>query len=176
MSKENVEQVVEEQVIEETTVEETTEIDVDALVKSERSKAKYEVLKELGIKNVKEGKELVAKGLQYETTSTTLNEIQVEYESMKVENEQFKADKLYNDTSIKLLASGFNPERLEGIKPLINSELDVEGNVESIRGTFPELFIDSKRVSTTTPSKATTQDTKTEAQKYFERRLQQKLK
>lgn len=161
-----------EKQVEETTVEETTEVvDVEKVVQSERSKAKFEVLNELGIKNVKDGKTLVEKGMQYDETATKLSEIQVELETLQQENSVFKSEKKYNDTSIKLMADGFNPERLEGIKPLVDNEKTVEENVENIRELFPELFIQPKKSTTTTPRKSETQDAKTEAQKYFERQM-----
>ena len=65
MSKE-----VNEQAVETATVQETENVDVDVdfekRIKSEVSKAQHKLLQDLGISNVKEGKELFEKGRNYE--------------------------------------------------------------------------------------------------------------
>lgn len=170
MSKE-----VNEQAVETATVQETENVDVDVdfekRIKSEVSKAQHKLLQDLGISNVKEGKELFEKGRNYEE----LVPIKEKYETLQKEHENFKSDYeglskdvVYNQASIKLLKEGFNPERLESIKPLIKVEAEVDEEVERIKQTFPELFLKGTTKKSTVPQREEDENL-TEAEKYIKR-------
>lgn len=102
---------------------------------------------------------------EYETQLTTLK---TELDNAKQENTTFMGEKLYNETSVKLLTKGFKPDRLEGIKPLIDGSKNADENAESIKTIFPELFGDNKRITTTTPSNEPPEIPKTEAERYIQ--------
>ncbi len=99
---------------------------------------------------------------------TQLNELKTELDTTRQENTTFKGEKLYNETSVKLLTKGFKPDRLEGVKPLIDGEKSADENAENIQTLFPELFGDNRRTTTTTPSETPPEIPKTEAERYFQ--------
>ena len=101
----------------------------------------------------------------------TVLDFQKQINELSSENTTFKNEKLYNETNLQLLAEGFNPDRLEGIKPLISIEKNAMENVEVIKGSFPELFSASSVFTTTKPREDGKTKVKTEAQKYFESRM-----
>lgn len=154
MNKENLEQVIETSVeVEETkglnveteTVEQTQvtdpkveEVDIDKLLQSTSSKAKHELLKEIGLGSVKEIKEAIEKGLGVDDVKTELEEL--------------RAEKTFSQASLELLKLGFNPDRLESIKPLLNVEGTVDEKVDRIKKELPELFLNKRTYSKTIPN------------------------
>lgn len=152
--------------------------EIDKALKEKETTLKRELSKTYGVNLFEEDVEKAYgndKFIKKESYNTKVNEyeeqlkaLKGEVETFKQENETFKGEKLYNETSVKLITKGFNPDRLNGIRPLIDGEKSADENVENISTIFPELFGDSKRISTTTPSPKPPQSPKTEAEKYIE--------
>lgn len=76
-----------------------------------------------------------------------LNELKAEKESfeqqfntIKEDAEKYQKEKVYNEVSVKLLTEGFNPQRLEVVKPFVSGE-NTDEIVEKIKTSLPELFI-----------------------------------
>ena len=166
MSKENETQTVEVpvEVKEEQTIKVPAEDpkDIEKLIQSERSKAKFEILKEIGYENVREIKELTEKGALYK-------ELETKYQELEKAKETFENERKTYDSSLNLVSVGFNPERLH----LIKNELtgNAEEDVTNIKEKYPEMF---QKVVKKGPFPDTDEDTKkTEAQLYIERRKKQ---
>lgn len=166
MSKENETQTnkVPVEVKEEQTIKVPAEEpkDIEKLIQSERSKAKFEILKEIGYENVREIKELTEKGALYK-------ELETKYQELEKEKESFENERKTYDSSLNLVSVGFNPERLH----LIKNELtgNAEEDVTNIKEKYPEMF---QKVVKKGPFPGDEEDTKkTEAQLYIERRKKQ---
>lgn len=76
----------------------------------------------------------------YEERQSRVLELETENNELKESQTSLKTNSLINETSIGLLANGFNPERIDSAKPLINTSESKEENVERIKLAFPELF------------------------------------
>lgn len=166
MSKENETQTnkVPVEVKEEQTIKVPAEDpkDIEKLIQSERSKAKFEILKEIGYENVREIKELTEKGALYK-------ELETKYQELEKEKESFENERKTYDSSLNLVSVGFNPERLH----LIKNELtgNAEEDVTNIKEKYPEMF---QKVVKKGPFPGDDEDTKkTEAELYIERRKKQ---
>lgn len=109
---------------------------------------------------------LLAQNQEYETKLTEFNEQVTTFEK---EKETFRFEKEIGDINIQLLSQGFNPDRLESIKPNLIGEGSVEEKVERIKSGFPELFADGRRFSNTTPKKQFGV-AQTDAEKFFQER------
>jgi len=136
--------------------------DIEKLIQSERSKAKFEILKEIGYENVREIKELTEKGALYK-------ELETKYQELEKEKESFENERKTYDSSLNLVSVGFNPERLH----LIKNELtgNAEEDVTNIKEKYPEMF---QKVVKKGPFPGDDEDTKkTEAELYIERRKKQ---
>lgn len=136
--------------------------DIEKLIQSERSKAKFEILKEIGYENVREIKELTEKGALYK-------ELETKYQELEKEKESFENERKTYDSSLNLVSVGFNPERLH----LIKNELtgNAEEDVTNIKEKYPEMF---QKVVKKGPFPDTNEDNKkTEAELYIERRKKQ---
>lgn len=164
----------------ETTVQETekqeVDVDIEKRIKSEVSKAQHKLLQDLGISNVKEGKELLTKAKEneeYKPFKEQYETLNVKYEELEKETNDLRIANEYNEVSVKLLGENFNPERLESIKPLLNGEGTVEEKVERIKNQLPELFLKPSERRSTIPQE---EDVNlTEAQKYFQQRRKQRI-
>src|SRR5690554_507930 len=136
--------------------------DIEKLIQSERSKAKFEILKEIGYENVREIKELTEKGALYK-------ELETKYQELEKAKESFENERKTYDSSLNLVSVGFNPERLH----LIKNELtgNAEEDVTNIKEKYPEMF---QKVVKKGPFPGDDEDTKkTEAELYIERRKKQ---
>lgn len=77
---------------------------------------------------------------QFEQEKTTYEE---RIKALQEDAEKNIKEKAFNEVSLKLLTDGFNPERLEVIKPFINDGTTDEV-VETIKSKLPELFNSNK--------------------------------
>lgn len=88
-----------------------------------------------------------------------LKEVETERDSFKTKvdelnnmTEQYKTEKVYNEVSIKLLQEGFNPQRLEVVKPFVSGE-NTDEIVGKIKTSLPELFITNHKQQNLYPKK-----------------------
>lgn len=166
---------VEEQVIE-TTVEETTqesalptsEDDFKKAIQSASSKAKNEILKEIGIEKVADIKALIDKGNKYD-------EIYAEYEqlqSSKAEYEEklgaLETDRINYGIENGLLKIGMQTKRLERAKSIIINDLqngiELDTAINNLVNEFPEWLGGVRQVGADlTPDNSTL----TEREKYY---------
>ena len=143
--------------------------DVEKLIQSERSKAKFEILKEIGYENVREIKELTEKGALYKELETKHQELKTKHQELEKEKLAFENERKTYESSLNLVSVGFNPERLH----LIKNELtgNAEEDVTNIKEKYPEMF---QKVVKKGPFPGDNEDTKkTEAELYIERRKKQ---
>lgn len=119
---------------------------------------------------------LFIKREMFDEKVSALETLTKENEVLLSEKQELLKDKSYNEVSVGLLSAGFNPERLDGIRPLIKADLSIEENVNGIKAGFPELFSDGKRITTIVPGKREKGDEGlTDAEKFI-RSQQEKMK
>lgn len=87
----------------------TTEDELNKLLQSTGSKAKGEILKELGFKSVKEIKEAIQRGSNVDELTAQIETLTIERDTTKVENDTLKAD-IQSREDKKLLADNGIPE------------------------------------------------------------------
>lgn len=171
MSKEVADKVVEEQVTE-TTVNETTagedevvettqsafkvfdvEEEYNKTIQSERSKAKGELLKEIGYKSVAEIKEAIDKGLASEEQIQQLSGVAEERDNLKVQVKNYEDKEL-------LKTVGIPEENAEMFLKLLEAEQGDEPREEKALKLKEQLA--KLGVSVTVGSRKTKEDLKTD--------------
>lgn len=116
-----------------------TEDDFNKAIKSEQSKAKNELLKELGIKNVQEAKETFAKVGQLETQITEFQTKTTEWETK------------YTQVQEELVVTKFNvkpelkEEALTLAKAKVTAEMPLDKALEAVVAKLPHLVDTQKR-------------------------------
>lgn len=108
----------------------------------------------------------------YEALETTHKGLLEELEKYKKDVESFNQERISHEASIELLSQGLKPERLSGIKPLLEGEGTVEEKVNKIKTELPELFVSEVEERKHSP-KSDDSKVLTEAEKYFQQRKKQ---
>ena len=105
----------------------TTEDEYNNSIKSERSKAKNEILVELGLTNVAEGKEALTKA----------STLQTEFEAATT-----KASKLEENLALTKLgiADTYAEEALALAKPKVNDKMDLTAALTEVSKKFPVML------------------------------------
>lgn len=152
MSEQIIEEVVlEEEQVNETAVEETniqvsglptTEEDYKKAIQSASSKAKNEILKEIGIEKVADIKALIEKGNKYDEIYADYEKLQNDTTELNSKLETLTTDSLNFGIENGLLKIGMQTKRLERAKSIVIGELNngVELNtaIDNLIKEFPE--------------------------------------
>lgn len=142
-------ETVEETQVEETTVEETTtsglpttEEEFKRSIQSASSKAKNEILKEIGIEKVADIKALIEKGSKYDEILTEREALQKDKEEVEGKLQELSAQGVSMGIENGLLKIGLQTKRLERAKGIILNDLEkgveLEKAISNIIEEFPE--------------------------------------
>lgn len=116
-----------------------TEEDFNKVIKSEQSKAKNELMKELGIKNVQEAKETFAKVAQLETQ---INEFQTKTTEWETKYTQVAEELVITQFNIK---PELKEEALTLAKAKVTAEMPLNKALEAVVAKLPHLVDTQKR-------------------------------
>ena len=103
-----------------------TEDDYNNAIKSERSKAKNEILQELGIGNVKEGRDNMAKA----------SALQTQLDEIADKNSKLEENLILNKNGVK---EDFAQEALILAKGQVNDEVNLETALANVLNKFPTM-------------------------------------
>lgn len=168
------EQEVDETQVIETTVTETTsglptsEDEFKKAIQSASSKAKNEILKEIGIEKVADIKALIEKGSQYDEILTEREALLKGKEEAELKLQELSAQGVSVGIENGLLKIGLQTKRLERAKSIILNDLEkgieLDKAIENIVQEFPEWL---GGVGTVGADLNPDNSTLTEREKYF---------
>lgn len=137
------EPIVEKEQVENTTDPKlpTTEEELSKLLQSSSSKAKGEILKELGYKSVKDIKEAIAKGNNVEELNSTITNLTKEREALEAERNELKGTLLKRDNKKILRENGVPEELAETFLTFVDNNVqEGETREEAARRVKNTLF------------------------------------
>lgn len=125
--------------------------EVESLIKDKEMSVKKELSKKYGVNFFEQDVEkayendgFVKKSL-FEEKENILKTLTEEKSNLEKQLGELKQQNQYGDISVKLLSQGFNPERLEAIKPLVAGDGEIDEKIEKIKTSLPELFLTNKK-------------------------------
>lgn len=115
----------------------SSEEDFTKFTQSISSKAKNELLDEIGYKSVSEIKGVVEKGSQYDEVSNKYTEIETKYNSVLAESEKLKVDLLTTKYNIN---DEFKDEFVTLAKSKVTDEVDIDTAAQSVYEKLNKSF------------------------------------
>lgn len=102
-------------------------------------------------------------------------ELENSFKTFEEEKNNLLRDNQYNRASLGLLKEGFNPNRLEAVKPLLEGDGEIDEKVANIKNNFPELFLKGETFpSRTKPKEEEEKKTLTGVEQYIQQRKKQR--
>lgn len=149
----------------------TSKEEYDTLVKSAVNRANTEILKALGVKSIKEFKEVQAKATEaltkFEELAKRNEELTKTYESVSHEYETLKQTSILDRLAVK-------PEYREDLVKLAKDKIDENNSFEKVlqemvEGKYSYTVTSSNAVVKKIGTEKTTVEAKTEVEKYLEK-------